>query len=182
MKKRQAEVMLYYLFMLADGDMSDEELDLFWKFCKQLEVTDDERIEAIDKCKEKLQKENNVLIILTELELDKMVMSGNDDSAIKAEQGRIIWNLVSLGCADKNYSVKERRIVKSLSTKWDISSDVEREFKEIAETMLALMKQREWISNGNFTPEDKQNQEKQIDTYINELFDDVDITIRELTM
>ena len=58
---------------------------------------------------------------------------------------RIIWNLVNLGYADKNYSDNEREIVDFLIARWNINKEIYQEMVDTADTILGLIKQKEWI-------------------------------------
>ena len=93
---------------------------------------------------------------------------------------RTIWNLVNIGYADSVYSPAEKKIVKYMVEKLEAKPEIYQEFVDIADTMLALNKQRQWIRM-TYTREDvKAKKENQIDQEMKLLADNVELTIQEL--
>ena len=57
----------------------------------------------------------------------------------------MIWNLINLGYADKDFSESERNVIDFLAEHWKINEQLLLEMLDIADTMLALTKQKDWI-------------------------------------
>ena len=100
---------------------------------------------------------------------------------VDAKRGaRMIWNLVNIGYADSVYSPAEKKIVNYLVEKLEVKPEVYKEFIDIADTMLALNKQRQWIQM-TYTQENViAKKENQIDQEMKLLADQVELTIQEL--
>ena len=97
-------------------------------------------------------------------------------------EGGIIWNLVNLGYADEYYSDEEKMIVNYLCGKWEVGKEVYQEMVDIADTMLALSKQREWIVSTFPKGKERDEKERKIDLEIRKMISDLKITIEEMTM
>lgn len=179
----RAEAMLYYLYMVADGEVSYGEEKIFEEICKGLRIKEPDQQKIIDECKKLLSSKTDVYEIIVNEEIDekaskKRFLGLKNDSRL----ARIVWNLVNLGYADEVYSDEERKIVHYLVEKWSVNRDVYQEFIDTADTMLALYKQKEWLKsnfqNGSF----RDKKEKEIDIKVKQLMDDVKLTIEEITM
>ena len=179
----EAEAILYYLYMMADGEVSFREEKIFDKICKELKIEIAEQEKLIEKCKEMISGKTDVLEIIVSEGIDKQAVwrpfLGRRDASSLA---RITWNLVNLGYADLFYSDEEKKIVHYLVDKWSISSDVYQEFVDTADTMLALGKQKEWIISKFSKGSVRDKKEKEIDLKIKQLLDEVKLTIEEITM
>ena len=174
------EAMLYYLFMMSDGEVSNSEKKFFDKICRKIKIDEDDKKYAIDNCKGLANNHESALDVIISKELDKEVGFGwlgfkKDDSTL----AKIIWNLVDLGYADTDYSENEREIVNYLVEKWEIKTEVYQEMVDTAETILALVKQKEWLDST--FPEDSLRKKK-IDSEIKTMLSDIKLTIDELTM
>ncbi len=177
-KWKREEAMLYYLYMTADGEVTESEKERFNTICAELHVKDIDRPAIIADCNLIKEDYKTALdAIVDQNFLDKL---GNDQWGRKAlgEVARIIWNLINLGYADIEYSDKEKEIVNYLLKRWNVDSVVYQEMIDTAETMLALVKQREHI----IARKDNDANEKvaKIDAAIYDMCVDVNITISEL--
>lgn len=173
-----AEPGLYYLYMMADGEISPKEKKVFRKICKELEFDSDRKKSLMEMCERLVDEEPDVLEIITEAEIDekagKRMWMGTHSS-----RERIIWNLINLGYSDSAYSEEEKKIVNYLVDKWSIDNDVYQEFIDTAETMLALTRQKEWIIS-TFTDDIVQNEKKKkVDRVLNQLQSDIKVTLAE---
>lgn len=172
---REKEAMLYYLYMMADGDVSYSEKKIFEKLCKELSIDTETRESIIEKCKG--VNTANIFSTIVREKLDDEVGQGWFGLRDASSLAQIIWNLVNLAYADFVYSDQEKKIVKYLVDKWAISTEIYQEFVDTADTMFALTKQRDWITS-TFS----EGAAARVDAEINQLLEDVKLTIEELTM
>lgn len=181
------EATLYYLYMMADGKVTDSEEKLFIEICKELQVDFEEIHAIIIKCNELLVKnfgEREVIDIIVNEKIDEQVEYDRLSYGAKdaSSHARIVWNLVNLGYADTFYSHEEKKIVQYLVDKWSINSDIYQEIIDTADTILALTKQKEWIVSTFPNGSIRNEKEKKIDSEIKQFLDDIKLTIQEITM
>ena len=179
---QKEEAMLYYLYMMSDGEVSYSEEKLFDEICKELKLDEEDKQFAITRCKEIAKDPKAVLDVIMSEKLDEQVgqrLFGLKDASTLA---RIIWNLVNLGYADTHYSDEEKKIVNYLLEKWSINKEVYQEMVDISDTMRALAKQKEWVISTFAKGSTRDEKEKKIDSEINTMFSDIKLTIEELTM
>ena len=174
------EAMLYYLFMMSDGEVSYSEEKLFNKICSELELMGDEKEKIISKCCEIATKPEEVRDFVRGDRFGEII-EWKIDTGNSSNTARIIWNLVNLGYADKLYSEEEKSIVSYLIQRWNVDKEVFREMIDTADTMLALEGQKEWIIK-TFSSSVRDKREKTIDVAVEKLFNDMKISIDELTM
>ena len=141
---------LYYLYMMSDGEVSDDEKKLFNKICKELYLDADDKKRIKQECGEiskekkmtcievvkKNAKESDMYGVL-DIDLDKYI--SDEDKA------KIIWNLINLGYADSHFTIDERMIVDYLKKYWKLSNSIYQEMIDVAETCLSLEKHKLWI-------------------------------------
>lgn len=186
----EEEAILYYLFMMADGEISSEEEELFYALCEELEMKDykrkykklkryvenydlqfededyyeDEEDEAYDKEKPILS------IIKRELSFSNYLES--------SDYAKIIWNLISLGYSDGNYSEKEKEIVQYFVNQFEIEDAIYRELIDIAETIQSVENRYQWsLSESN---QSKKASETLRDVELNKLMNDFNLVLEEL--
>lgn len=176
------EAMLYYLYMMADGEISHGEVKIFNTICKELKIDNDTKSSVIDEAKKLLNGTKNVFSIIVREKIDEQVGEGWFGLRDKSALTRIIWNLINLGYADSIYSEEEKLIVNYLMDKWSISQEIYHEFMDISDTILALTKQKEWIHFTYFANRRIEKKEDYIDSEIEQLIDDVNLTIEEISM
>ena len=181
------EAMLYYLYMMSDGEVSYSEEKLFAEICSEMNVNEEEKQAAIGRCKEIAKNPKAAFDVIVSEKLDDQIRKGlfydvfhiNKDMSTLT---RIIWNLINLGYADAYYSEDEKRIVNHLIEKWGIKPEVYQEMVDTADAMLALTKQKEWVvltfDKGSLRDE----KERKIDLEIGAMLSDIKLTIDELTM
>ena len=186
--EQKEEAMLYYLYMMSDGEFSYSEEKLFDEICKELKLDEEDKQFVITRCREmakgrEMAKDPEAALdIIVSEKLDEQVgqrWSGLKDASTLA---RIIWNLVNLGYADTHYSDEEKKIVSYLLEKWSINKEVYQEMVDTSETIRALMKQKEWIISTFAEGSTRDEKRKKIDSEINTMFSDIKLTIEELTM
>ena len=175
---KRGEAMLYYLFMMADGKITSGEEEIFSNICKELFISDEEKAEIIEECVRLSSAETDIFDVIIQEEIDEKAGQGwygvekNDTG-----KARVIWNLLNLGYSDKDYSENEKKIVSYLVEKWSVARSIFMEMKDTADTMLALLRQKEWASK---TFADSFEKEKQLDMDIKELLTDIKLTISEI--
>ena len=176
------EAKLYYLYMLADGEVNSREKKKFDQICREHKIEPEAEKEIIKACKDSYKKSQDLLDVIISEEIDKKAGCGWFGVQDVSSQARIIWNLVDLGYADHEYSNEEKRIVNYLVDKWSVNSEILQEFIDTADTILALTKQKSWIYNRFPRGKERDKREKQVDDQIMELLEDVKLTIKELTI
>ena len=200
---KKNEGMLYYFYMMSDGEITHNEEKLFEKICVELGITESEKQEIISSCNDILDfNRASIENVLCGKSKSKKVMeiaegflsafngsSGSFYSSFETYEHesedkltRIIWNMINLGYADEHFTDEEKRIVKHFVKKWNIKEEIYFELIDIADTMLALEKQREWLLSTYSKGKKRNEKEKKIDKATNELLSDVKITIKELSM
>lgn len=177
------EAMLYYLYIMSDGVVSKSELELFDSICEKMALDEEEKQKAVDQCKLTTMYYNNILDIIMANSIDSGAGKGIFGAPKKkSELTRIIWNLINLGYADGDYSENEREIVNYLVKKWDISPVVFQEMVSTADTILALTNQKDWIRKNKLNEDEKTRKKQLLNSEIEKLLEDIQITIRELDM
>lgn len=178
---RTEEAMLYYLYMMADGEVAYSEEKIFDSLCNELKIDYDTKDSVIEKCKALVDGKLSVFSIIIREKLDEQV-GKNWFERDESSSARIIWNLVNLGYADSDFSAEEKKIVDYLIDRWSVKSEVYREFIDTADTILTLTKQKDWIASTFSKGATRDKREKEVDTEIEYLLNDVKLTIKELTM
>lgn len=51
-----AEATLYYLYMMADGEVTYSEEKIFSEICKEMQLTGETKREIVSECKSKVKK------------------------------------------------------------------------------------------------------------------------------
>ncbi len=179
---QKEEAMLYYLYMMSDGEISGNERKLFSKICKEMDLDEDDKRVVMKKCKEMTKNSSTILGVILSNNLDEQVGRGWLGITNSSMLSSVIWNLVNLGYADKVYSDDEKRIVDHLVKKWEIDPEVYQEMVDTADTMLALTNQKEWVASTFEKGSARNKRMKKIDSEIERLHSDIKLTIDELTM
>ena len=177
---RIEEAMLYCLYMMSDGEITYSEEKLFNKICGELGMTTDDKIEAVSSCNEIADDPESVKSFVRGDRFGELI-EWKIDTGNASNTARIIWNLINLGYADKQYSEEEKYIVSYLIKRWKVDEVIYREMVDTAETILSLEEQKEWLLK-TFSSSERDKREKTIDIAIKKLFEDMKITIEELTM
>ena len=181
-ENKNVEASLYYLYMMADGEIANSEKKIFNTICKELDIDNDTKKIIIKKCKELADGNSDMLNVIVSEKIDEQVRENWFGIQDLSRDARIIWNLVNLGYADNVYSKEEQKIIKYLVEKWSVNLEVYQEFVDIADTMLALVKQKEWVLSTFAKGSERNKKEKMIKLEIERLLSDVNLTIEELTM
>lgn len=165
------QLSITYLFMNADGVCREEELKNYKEVCDGMEASDSMK-NGIDEYAKTLplsDGDNSEIIIdaigkilgfsqyknerphTCDVNVDAAVsgsfayMINND----KVCQARLVWTLINMGYADREYSKPEQKIVDHLVKAWDIDKVLFAEMIDTADTALAIVRQRQWLKNTN---------------------------------
>lgn len=176
------EAILYYLYMMSDGELSHNEEKLFNEICKDLDLEDYEKQKVVARCRELVSDPTEAYELIIQENLDEKVGKGLFGYENESSTARIVWNLINLGYADNVYSENENKIVNHLTDKWNVKPEIKQEMIDTADTILALQKQKEWIIKTFKSGSKCYNKEKQIDTEITKLLSDIKLTIEEIKM
>ena len=192
---KEDEAKLYYLYMMADGQVSKEEKKLFQSICMKLGIKADDKHAIMKEYDDLMEYEDLVFETIVGLIEGKTndtygcnsafyvtsILNSRWKETVTVERSaRILWNLINLGYADSVYSPSEKKIVNYLVEQWQIKPEVYQEFVDTADTMLTLSKQKKWIETTYPDSEKKTNKEKQIDKEMKLLAGNVELTIQEL--
>lgn len=140
------EIALYYLYMIADGELSPEEMTIFKSICQKLDKIDEYQ-NIITYCKGLGQTSSFNKIVDEDIETEIEDYYDDEELSSSFSKGHlieIIWNLISLGFCDKEYSQSEEKIVKYLCESWEIDDSIYLELIECAKTLVRINKYRDW--------------------------------------
>lgn len=186
MTVKENEAALYYLYMMSDGKITHNEEIMFDRICDELELPEEYKQSAITRCKEITSDGSEIFEVIKRERIDEKTGNifdlGWTFYSNESSQARVIWNLIDLGYADRFYSDEEKQIVNYFIQKWDIKEDVVAEMLDTAETMLALIKQKEWVYATFKEDQECDERIKKIDSEIDRMYADIKLTIKELTM
>lgn len=156
---------LYCLYMTSDGQISEQERELFTEICEELGLNYSEKKQIIEECE----------AIPAEDKFDKIkeLIHGPVD------RETILWNLINLGYADTKYTYQERKIVEFLKSYWNVRDDLYEEMIDVAETCLALEEYKNWVEDHEEL-DNKEEKINQIKKDINVSLKDIQTTLSEL--
>ena len=140
------EIALYYLYMIADGELSPEEMTIFKSICQKLGKMDEYQ-NIITYCKGLGQTSSFNKIVDEDIETEIEDYYDDEELSSSISKGHlieIVWNLISLGFCDKEYSQSEEKIVKYLCEAWEIDDSIYLELIECAKTLVRINKYRDW--------------------------------------
>lgn len=141
---------LYYLYMMSDGEISDDEKNLFNKICRKLYLDADDKKRIKQECNKIYKEEKMTCIDVIERNAEKSYVYrvldiGLKKHALDENKAKIIWNLINLGYADSHFTIDEREVVDFLREYWEFPDSLYQEMIDVAETCLALEKHKLWI-------------------------------------
>ncbi len=145
--KGEALAKICYLFMLADGQCSDTEKKLFTQVCKKVLDVDANTRERIEEECEKIPVDegpDNWRMAIREI--GRVMDEENLENWLdKNESTLLLWTLINIGYADEEYSKPERIVTDYVAKELKIAQEDYYALQDIAETMTALVKQKEWL-------------------------------------
>lgn len=182
---------LYCLYMTSDGQISEQERELFTGVCKELGLNYSEKKQIIEECEaipaeDKFDKIKELIYGPAHAQKNdswnksyfwkKSYYSFFHDSVNHED---MLWNLINLGYADTKYTDQERKIVEFLKSYWNVRDDVYEEMIDVAETCLALEEYKNWIEDHEEL-DNKEEKINQINKDINVSLKDIQTTLSEL--
>jgi uncharacterized tellurite resistance protein B-like protein len=184
--RKDVQLKIYYLYMMADGQCTEDENDKFMSICESMDTEETATKEIISFCQEVVHStgsDNSSKVIheITKLLDDQgsgffLFGSINRD---KKTQAKVIWTLINLGYSDDRYSEPEQKVISFLVDYWKMDNTVLSDMTDTAETILALTKQKEWIKTTNKPYDIISKFINEIDESINQLFQNIEILISE---
>ncbi len=182
----RTEALLYYLYMMCDGEITCDEEIIFESICKKLHLIRRD-IEVIIEESERLTKRSKSIINIIKCEqlvektcdigMAKYAKVTSARTAAKSKQAMVIWNLVNIGYADESYSEEEKEIVNYVIKKCKFDGVIFQEIIDTAETISDLTKQKEWLLSNKRRGKGRDEKDKEIDSEIESILDDLKLTI-----
>ena len=141
---------LYYLYMMSDGEISDDEKKLFNKICRKLYLDADDKKRIKQECNKIYKEYKMTCMEVIEKNADESYAYAELDIGLNEyvsdeDKAKIIWNLINLGYADSHFTIDEREVVDFLREYWEFPDSLYQEMIDVAETCLALEKHKLWI-------------------------------------
>ena len=137
--KNEVQILIYTMF--ADGHVWQGQLDRINELLK-LDTTTCSNTQSIyDECKEKLGKINEISM----LKLAGLVTEAIDETYFN-EQGKrnLLWLMINIAYGNGELHINEKELIEFVADKLKINSSYIKEFKNIAQTLLALMNKQKW--------------------------------------
>lgn len=182
LENRQA-VTLFYLFEMADGKITSDEKKKLNSICKKMEISADERkaIKAeitniIDFESDSDNSDRVIQAIQTFLDEKSLVFLFGSLDKNKEKQVITLWNLINLGYSDKDFSEPEKKVVRYLIERWDVSNVIIQELKDSADTLGLLYEQKEWITTTERSEKEIDQYKRRIDKDIKDIADNLVMT------
>lgn len=146
----KGQAKLYYLYMIADGEISENEKKIFKQICKELYLDADDKKNIIKECKEIANDEKLTCIEVLEKNVEESYIYGTlsldfDKYVMDEDKAKILWNLINLSYSDSHYSVAEREVVDYIREYWEMPDSLYHEMVDVAETGLALEIHKKWV-------------------------------------
>ena len=148
-KIEEEQLKLFYYFMMADGECTSEERDRFAQICGEMKVQPEDMSRIVRECELAVDTSGKNCAARVKAVIQELLK--DDDSKqcyLTRDRRRQIygtWNLINLGYADREYSGAERSLIKFLADLWKIDGKLLAEMLDVAETLLELTREREWI-------------------------------------
>lgn len=168
------------LFLLADGQWKQEEIDFLNIIANELEIGNSSKQDIMSYCRElKITKGDYSSKIIKEIdcELNNQIISSFEYNPHL--QTKTIWTLINLGYADQEYSESEKKVIQHLIKKWKVNPIIISELTDTAETILMLTKKAEWLKTIGLSYDDTTKQLKRVEQQIQLMFENIDATISE---
>lgn len=136
---------LYYLYMMADGELSAKEKELYNKICKKLGIGKDEKKLIAEECTIIWNEEKMTCMDVLKKNTEEVIVFGVEEIELwDMEPISVLWNLINIGYADSVYTEAEKEVVQFLKKHWKIPEATYCEMVDIAETCLALEEYKKW--------------------------------------
>lgn len=182
------EAKLYYIFMLADGETSEEEQRKFDEICTMLELDKVKRKEVKDFCSLKMKNCSNDFIKVKTVIREVLKINDGEDrftfygvtSTGATDKARIIWTMINLGYSDSEFAKIEMSIINYLVDVFEFDQILYKDMLDTAETILSLTDHKEWIGKQRWSHDKTYGEITRIDKKIKQLYKNVQQNIDEI--
>lgn len=182
--KDETQLKIFYYFMMADGKITADKMSFFKSICDNLGVSSDIIRRVIHECEEAVDPYADNLVRVLEQRIGRLLEADKNERDGLASnnrlQGRILWNLISLGCVNKQYSKAERQIVKFVGKQWKIQETDIIDMEDTAEAMLSLERKKEWLQSTSKSATEKNEIQVKIETDRKILLESLKITMENI--
>ena len=158
------EVALYYLFMLSDNKLTDDEMTLFKNICFRLDKGDSYE-NIINYC-DSLGRASSFTKLENEEIAEKLASYYDDSKYSKGRLIEIIWNLIELAKSDCDYSEYEEHMILYLCDSWNISESIYKELLDCSRTIDSIELYRKWVRETYSSSQGLFEEEKIIDNQL----------------
>lgn len=137
--KNEVQILMYTMF--ADGSVWQGQLDRINALNKSDNTTFKNLQSVYNECKEKLGEINEISM----LKLAGLVTEAIDGTYFN-EQGKrnLLWLMINIAYGNGELHINEKELIEFVADKLEINSSYIKEFKNIAQTLLALMNKQKW--------------------------------------
>ena len=141
-------VKIFYYLMAADGQIGDAEKEKFELVGKEIDEEFEEHKSHIEKiCGEQLEK------VIDKDDYYDVIQDGVEEALLSKQESDkgfvparlLVWDLLTLAYSDEYYGDEERKLMKYVVRKVDMSKDVFLEMENSYLTVTDLQKELEWI-------------------------------------
>lgn len=182
-KDQKTQLKIYAMFMLADGESSNEEKEQLNSIYTGMNVDIATRREVLSFCKELpiFKGMDNSFLIIQQLSvlLSKSYNFTEQLNHNKIMQLETIWTLINLGYSDREFSEPEKKIIVYLAQKWGIKESILQEFIDTADTLLVLTNQKERLQRLTLPYWKNKDKISAVDENIQLMFENIKTTISE---
>lgn len=178
---KETQLQFYSLFLLSDGKWTLEEEKYLDDICKKMKIGDDTKKKIITYCQSlQLNEDDNSERVIHEMD---QALSGMfffpEIKYSKKKQIEVIWTMLNLGYADREYSIPEKKVVQHLIKKWEVKPVIVSELIDTADTILLLTRQKEWLKTTGLPYDEIGERINVVERKIQLMFDNIKVTIAE---
>lgn len=180
---RKIQFKIYTMFLFVKGQPEIEKLNFLDTIRDKLELDKSFAEEVLNTCKQLDLVDGLDYKARIMQEIDGLLETLNSTSPLKCDpclQAETIWNLINLGYAGQKYSESEDMIVAHLKVIWEIDSKVTAEFRDTANTILMLVKQKDWLKVSGLPYDEITDRLNEVDKQINLMYENVKVTISQM--
>lgn len=170
------ELRIYYLFMLVDGACSEGEIEKFDSICKAHNIDSTKKDTIKSECEKALELSEERSRVINE-----KICENADElmDSYSLSKKRVIWTLLNLGYSDEDFSAPEKEIVDMLAQKFKMDTVDFDEMIDSAETILSLIKEKEWLKTTDFSGDEVTKGITKIDEAIKNIYSNIEVLIGE---
>lgn len=183
-----AEAKLYYIFMLADGESTNEEQKKFDEICMVLEVDKRIKNEIIKFCSTKMigyssnfQEIKTIIEEVLNINKDRNIFNLSIiDTFLSDHKARIIWTMINLGYSDNDFTQIEKSIIAYLVDIFELENVLYSDMLDSADTILALTERKDWVKNQKWSYDKTHSELVRTDDKIKQIYKNVQVNIDEI--